>query len=142
MERERGGGCGRGVARRRRRVCSVVPRRERQGRGEARERVRERRGDSRGYVWQRQRRPGEQGGGGARVRRAQLLLCLLARGRRRGCPWGTGPPGVLASRAVTARGQVSQVGFSLCSSFCFINVFYYSVNFRALLKMPGHYQKS
>ena len=43
-ERERGGGCGPGVARRRRRVCSVVPRGERQRRGEAWERVRERRG--------------------------------------------------------------------------------------------------
>ena len=98
------------------------------------------RGNARGV--QAVEEAGEQGGGGARVRRAQLLLCLLARGRRPGCPWWAGPPGVLASWAVTAPGQVSQVGFSLCSSFCFINVFYYSINFRSLLKMPGHYQKS
>ena len=95
--------------------------RERQGRG----RVEQSRGpgglrgNARGV--QAVEEAGEQGGGGARMRRAQLLLCLLARGRRRGCPWWAGPPGVLARWAVTAPGQVS--GSVL--SFPFFLFFYF-----------------
>ena len=64
---------------------------------------------------------GEQVGGGARVRCAQLLLCQLARGRRPGCPCWARPRGVLASWAVTAPGQVSGSGTLLS----FLSVFYF-----------------
>lgn len=114
---------GRGGSERRRRVRSGARGRESRGGERHGKEVEGIPGGMRGNVRgvQAVEEAGEQGGGGARVRRAQLLLCLLARGRRRGCPWWAGPPGVLASWAVTAPGQVSGSGTLLS----FLSVFYF-----------------
>ena len=82
-------------------------------------------------------RASAEAGGGRRVAAGagHALLVLLARGGGRlARASGLG-------RAAWAGGlrQVSPCSFS---PFLFFYLFYYFCNFRALLKMPGHFQKS
>ena len=95
----------------------------------------------RGATW---RRLGVQGSGGkqvtpwrARARRRHLPACLAGKKQLAGAgQHSAGPPGGPAGELAGLR----LVNFSLF--LCFSYLFYYFCNFRALLKMPGHFHKS
>ena len=82
-------------------------------------------------------RASAEAGGGRRVAAGtgQAPLVLLARGGGR----LAGASGLGRAGGLGGLRQVKPCSLSL---FLFFHLFYYFCNFRALLKMPGHFQKS